>query len=281
MRVRIAWERRGEGPPLLLVQGIGLARWGWGPGGRPPGRALEVLLYDNRGIGESDAPPGPYSIAMLAEDALQALDEAGSLERARPGCEPRGMVAQQLAVEHPESVERLVLCCTTPGGATLFQCPGADGPAARGGRRARPRDRDQEVHTERARSSERRARRAHRRLRLDKPQEVAAWGAQVAAGAGFEGVDLGRIETPTLVLHGSAGQRGRRPQAQPCSQSASRTPDRGCSRARAHVLVEVPRSSRRSWGLPCHEGPPDRRPLDPRPARATPARVAIDFQGAQ
>ena len=80
-RVKIAWERHGAGPPLLLIHGLGYARWGWEPVVEPLARSFDVILFDNRGIGESDAPPGPYTAAEMAGDALQVLDEAG-VERA-------------------------------------------------------------------------------------------------------------------------------------------------------------------------------------------------------
>ncbi|HEX2303697.1 MAG TPA: alpha/beta fold hydrolase [Gaiella sp.] len=204
MTVRIAWERHGAGPPLILVQGIGLARWGWGRAADLLAVRFDVLVYDNRGIGESDAPPGPYSIPMLAEDALQVLDEAGASSAHVLGASLGGMVAQQLAVEHPERVERLVLCCTTPGRSDAFPVPE---PTVRLLAEAAGLDRETAIkkftrNALSARASDELVERIVR-LRLDKPQEVAAWGAQVAAGAGFEGIDLGRIETPTLVLHGS------------------------------------------------------------------------------
>ena len=120
---RIAWERHGAGEPLLLVHGLGYARWGWEP--VLPGLAerFDVLLFDNRGIGESDAPPGPYTVAELAGDAVAVLDEAG-VERAHVvGTSLGGMVAQELALAHPGRVDRLVLACTTPGGPQAFPLP--------------------------------------------------------------------------------------------------------------------------------------------------------------
>jgi pimeloyl-ACP methyl ester carboxylesterase len=202
--VRIAWERHGAGPPLILVQGIGLARWGWGRAADLLAERFDVLVYDNRGIGESDAPPGPYSIPMLAEDALQVLDEAGASSAHVLGASLGGMVAQQLAVEHPERVERLVLCCTTPGRSDAFPVPE---PTVRLLADAAALDRETAIKrfTRNALSAGASDELVERivRLRLDKPQEVAAWGAQVAAGAGFEGVDLGRIQARTLVLHGT------------------------------------------------------------------------------
>ena len=121
--VRIVWEERGSGPPLLLIQGLGYARWSWEP--VLPGLAerFRVISFDNRGIGESDKPAGPYTAREMADDALQVLDEAG-VERAHVlGASLGGMIAQELAVAAPERVERLVLCCTTPGGAATVPMP--------------------------------------------------------------------------------------------------------------------------------------------------------------
>ena len=107
--MKIAWERHGAGPPLLLIQGLGYARWGWEPVVEPLARSFDVILFDNRGIGESDAPPGPYSAAELAADAIQVLDEAG-VERAHVvGTSLGGMIAQELALTYPARVNRLVL----------------------------------------------------------------------------------------------------------------------------------------------------------------------------
>lgn len=204
MTVAIAWDRRGAGAPLLLVQGVGLARWGWGPATELLAERFAVLVYDNRGIGESAAPPGPYSVAMLANDALQVLDEAGVSSAHVLGASLGGMVAQQLAVEHPDRVERLVLCCTTPGRSDAFPVPE---PTVRLLAEAAALDRETAItrFTRNALSAGASDELVAQivRLRLEKPQDVAAWGAQVAAGAGFEGIELGRIAAPTLVLYGS------------------------------------------------------------------------------
>ena len=62
-----------------------------------------MILFDNRGIGESDAPPGPYTVEQLAGDAVQVLDEAG-VERAHVvGTSLGGMVAQELALSAPDA----------------------------------------------------------------------------------------------------------------------------------------------------------------------------------
>ncbi|HUQ22025.1 MAG TPA: alpha/beta hydrolase, partial [Gaiellaceae bacterium] len=123
--MKIAWERHGEGPPLLLIHGLGYARWGWEPVVEALARSFDVLLFDNRGVGASDAPPGPYTAAEMAGDAVQVLDEAG-VERAHVvGTSLGGMVAQELALGHPDRVGRLVLACTSPGGTKAFPTPKA------------------------------------------------------------------------------------------------------------------------------------------------------------
>src|SRR6185436_4372412 len=102
---------------------LGYARWGWEPVLPELAEQFDVILFNNRGIGESDAPPGPYTVAELAADAVQVLDEAG-VERAHVlGTSLGGMVAQELALAAPERVDRLVLACTTPGGAESFPMP--------------------------------------------------------------------------------------------------------------------------------------------------------------
>ena len=200
----IAWERRGAGPPLLLVQGVGLARNGWGPALDLLAERFAVIAYDNRGIGDSDAPPGPYSVAMLAGDALRVLEEAGVSRTHVLGASLGGLVAQYLAAEHPERVDRVVLCCATPGRSEAFPVPE---PTLRLLAEAAALDRETAMRrfTRNALSagaSDELVAEIVRR-RLETPQDLAAWGAQVAAGAGFQGVELGRIAAPTLVLHGS------------------------------------------------------------------------------
>ncbi len=205
--MRIAWQRHGSGEHLLLIHGLGYARWGWEP--VLPGLAerFDVIRFDNRGIGESDAPPGPYTVVEMAGDAVQVLDEAG-VERAHVvGTSLGGMVAQELALAYPERVDRLVLACTTPGGAKAHPMPqvtvelmieaatlepavalrrfveNALAPATVA---AHPEVVDRIM--------------AHR---LATAQAPAAWAAQASAGATFDAYDrLGGVTAPTLVQHG-------------------------------------------------------------------------------
>ncbi len=206
MSVRIAWEERGAGFPLVLVQGLGYARWGWEPVADRLAERFRVVLLDNRGIGASEAPPGPYTVAELAGDVIAVLDEAG-IERAHVlGTSLGGMIVQEVALAAPERVERLVLVCTTPGGANAAPMPEvtvrliAEAPTLeplvalrRFVENALAPDPPDEL-VERIL--------AHR---ISTAQPLPAWAAQAAAGAAFDAWDrLPGLRVPTLVVHGTA-----------------------------------------------------------------------------
>lgn len=207
MSPRVAWERHGSGAPLLLIHGLGYARWGWEP--VLPGLAerFDVILFDNRGIGESDAPPGPYTAAEMAADAVQVLDEAG-VERAHVvGTSLGGMVAQELAFTYPERVDRLVLACTTPGGPKAHPMPAVTVALMAEAATLEPAvalrrfvENALAPTTVAARPEIVERIMAHRLVTAQPP---AAWAAQAAAGATFDAYDrLGTLAAPTLVQHG-------------------------------------------------------------------------------
>jgi 3-oxoadipate enol-lactonase len=201
--VRIAWEERGKGAPLLLIQGLGYGRWSWAPIVPALAERYRVLWFDNRGIGDSDKPDGPYTAKLMAGDALQVLDEAG-VERAHVlGASLGGMIAQEVAAGAPERVDKLVLCCTTPGGAATVPMPDvtvrlfAEAPTLapevalrRFVENALAADASGELIQE-----------LYDR-RVANPPDPAGWQAQAAAGLTFAGVD-GAITAPTLIVTGT------------------------------------------------------------------------------
>jgi 3-oxoadipate enol-lactonase len=114
--VDLYYERAGAGPPVLLVMGLGMNATGWWRTIPVLARRFTVLSFDNRGVGRSGRPPGPYSIAQMADDAVAVLD-AADVEAAHVyGVSLGGMIAQEIALRRPERVLGLVLAATTPGG---------------------------------------------------------------------------------------------------------------------------------------------------------------------
>ena len=168
---------------------------------------FDVILFDNRGIGESDAPPGPYTVAEMAADAVQVLDEAGVARAHVVGTSLGGMIAQELALAYPERVDRLVLACTTPGGQKAHPMPQVTVALMAEAATLEPAVALRRF-VENALAPATVA--AHPEIveqimahRLATAQQPAAWAAQASAGATFDAYDrLGALAAPTLVQHG-------------------------------------------------------------------------------
>src|SRR5215218_4223530 len=111
------YERSGSGEPLLLIQGMGGTHKSWGgPFASLLERDFEVIAFDNRGIGLSRAVSDAFSIAEMAADTAELL-EVLEIERAHVmGISMGGMIAQELAIAHPERLRTLTLGCSYCGG---------------------------------------------------------------------------------------------------------------------------------------------------------------------
>ncbi len=114
--IELYYERAGHGPPVLFLNGSGSTLADIAPLVDVVAGHLEVVAHDQRGLGRSAKPRGPYTMADYAADALGLLDHVGWSTCRVVGVSFGGMVAQELAVTAPQRVERLALLCTSPGG---------------------------------------------------------------------------------------------------------------------------------------------------------------------
>jgi len=114
----IYYEVHGEGPPLMLVSGLGGNTGSWY--GQVPyfRNYYRTIIFDNRGSGRSSKPPGPYTMEQFAEDALQLLDHLQIREVLAMGLSMGGMICQELTILAPHRVTAVVLGCTHCGGST-------------------------------------------------------------------------------------------------------------------------------------------------------------------
>ena len=103
---------RRDGPPLLMVQGLGTDSRGWALQRIALGRRYRCIAPDNRGTGRTEAGPGPYSLEQMAIDALTVLDAEGVTSAHVLGASMGGVIAQIIGVLHPHRTRSLVLACT-------------------------------------------------------------------------------------------------------------------------------------------------------------------------
>ena len=205
--VSLRYESTGAGEAVLLVMGLGLPAGAWWRTVPVLAPSFRVIAFDNRGVGGSGCPPAPYSIADMAADAVAVLDAAAVARTHVYGISMGGMIAQELALRHPDRVRSLVLGATSPGGR-LGAPPDADTLDFLRRRAAMPAEEGRwasvpYVYSNRtrreggARISEDLARR--RSFTFDPD----GYAAQLAAAANHDaGGRLGGLGCPTLVLHG-------------------------------------------------------------------------------
>jgi 3-oxoadipate enol-lactonase len=115
--IEIYYEVEGKGPKLLYIGGTGGdLREKPNIFESPLPHHFNTLAYDQRGLGQTDKPDKPYTMADYAEDARGLVKSIGWRSSHVIGVSFGGMVAQEYAIRHPEMVDRLVLACTSSGG---------------------------------------------------------------------------------------------------------------------------------------------------------------------
>ena len=124
--ININYEIHGQGEPLVFIMGAG--------GSYEPILAVipmyseqfRCVVFDNRGVGKTDAPDIPYTTKMMADDLAGLLDIIGISKTHISGSSMGGMIAQQFAIHYPERVNRLILKCTYCGGPKSVPIPEFD-----------------------------------------------------------------------------------------------------------------------------------------------------------
>jgi 3-oxoadipate enol-lactonase len=204
--VRLYVEEHGDGPPLLLLTGLGYAIWSWQRQLPDWSRSFRCIAVENRGTGRSPKPPGPYTIEQMADDAAEMLER----RRAHVvGYSMGGYLAQTLALRHPQLVDGLVLVCTGTGGnvvpapreTTAAWLANAERPPAEFARATMPlsfRPGWTDAQPEKFENL--------LRDRLEFPTPPECWRAQYDACVDWNArvSPVEEIAAPTLVVHGTA-----------------------------------------------------------------------------
>lgn len=203
---RIYWDEQGDGAPILLIMGLAYASCMWHRTRPVLAARYRTIAFDNRGIGNSDVPAGPYPISLMASDAASVLDAAGVDSAHVFGVSMGGMIAQEFALQYPKRVRSLILGCTAAGGPTAVRAEQAaiqmlmtrermtpeqalEAPVPFIYDPATPRERiDEDL--------------ALRRPWLPRPEGYAAQLQGILAWESYS--RLSAIHTPTLVIHGES-----------------------------------------------------------------------------
>jgi pimeloyl-ACP methyl ester carboxylesterase len=109
--IRMYYEERGAGEPLVLIMGITAPGSVWEKHADCWSQKFRCLMPDNRGVGHSSKPAGPYTSALMADDYAGLMDRLGLKQARVVGCSMGSVIAQQLALRHPKKVRSLVLMC--------------------------------------------------------------------------------------------------------------------------------------------------------------------------
>lgn len=124
--INLYYEEHGGGEPLLLIMGFTVSSIGWYWNVPSFAADFRTIVFDNRGVGQSDKPDSPYSMPMFADDTAGLLDGLGIDQAHVFGISMGGMIAQEFALRHPQRVKTLILGCTHCGGPQVIPSQDAE-----------------------------------------------------------------------------------------------------------------------------------------------------------
>lgn len=107
--IALYYEIHGAGAPLLLIAGLGSDSSSWGGVVAKLSARWKIITFDNRGVGRSEIPEKSYTVGEMASDAIRLLDHLKIKKAHILGHSMGGYIAQEIAIDHPERVEKLVL----------------------------------------------------------------------------------------------------------------------------------------------------------------------------
>ncbi len=121
---RLSYTVRGDGPPVLLIQGVGVHGAGWTPQVDALSARFRCIAFDNRGMGMSQPPGEAVTVAGMAEDARAVMDAEGWTSAHLVGHSLGGLVALRLALDARERARSLALLCTFARGRDATRLTG-------------------------------------------------------------------------------------------------------------------------------------------------------------
>jgi pimeloyl-ACP methyl ester carboxylesterase len=107
------YERKGNGPPLMLVAGLAADNAFWIPSVDALAARFDLVMPDNRGAGRTTPLDAPTSVAAMADDCIKLADHLGVSRFSIAGHSMGGMIALECAIRHPQRIDRLILASST------------------------------------------------------------------------------------------------------------------------------------------------------------------------
>jgi pimeloyl-ACP methyl ester carboxylesterase len=203
--IELYYETHGSGEPVVLIGGLGADIFLWFRQTPEVSKYFKVIVFDNRGAGESDKPEMSYTISMFAADTAGLLEALGIPRAHVIGASLGGFIAQEFALAYPGMLDRLVLASTSFGGPHSAPTP-PETLAAMLNRTGNP---ETDIRNSFKLFTSEAWQQAHPELvdeyvtwRVAHPQPGAAYMRQAAASLGFNAEGrVPQISAPTLIAH--------------------------------------------------------------------------------